>query len=370
MDRAGLLAGSYLLSNKDLDDSTARGRIGTAFKSVWNHRAFEAVRDAVRSHGAQVAHFHNTFAAMSPSVYYGAQAGGARVVQTVHNYRLSCLNGLFLRSGRPCELCLGSAIKWQGVAYRCYRNDLAASLTVGSMTAAHRLARTYTQKIDRYIALTDFARIRLLREGIPEDRIRLKPNFVFEPPAKPKLADRPEALFVGRLSEEKGIKVLAAAWAAYRGAGKLKVIGDGDLLGILGPMSRSDARIELCGRMSRPQVAQAMGEARVLVLPSICYEGMPMTILEAYASSLPVIAAGIGGLPEIVRHGETGFTFPAGDAAALSGLLRSALDEPRDWDRLRRNARREYELRYTPAASLNRLVEIYEELLFGQRQLP
>jgi glycosyltransferase involved in cell wall biosynthesis len=117
--------------------------------------------------------------------------------------------------------------------------------------------------------------------------------------------------------------------------------------------------------MPRPQVARAMGEARVLVLPSICYEGMPMTILEAYASGLPVIASGMGGMSEIVKHGKTGFTFPPGDTAALSELLRSALDEPHDWDGLRRNARCEYEQHYTPATNLKRLVEIYEELLHG-----
>ncbi|MBW3552585.1 MAG: glycosyltransferase family 4 protein, partial [Gemmatimonadetes bacterium] len=275
---------------------------------LWNRAAARRVREAISSSGAAVVHFHNTFPLVSPAAYYAARRAGAAVVQTLHNYRLICPGTLLMRNGKPCDLCVGSPVAWRGALHGCYRNSRVQSAGAAAMVGAHRLLGTWSREVDAYIALTPFARERFLEGGLPRERVHVRPNFLRNDPG-PGEHEGDYVLFVGRLTEQKGIHTLLEAWRRLDGGIPLRIIGDGDLDGRgFGEVSG----VEWVGRVDRPAVLEAMKSARALVLPSLSYENFPMTVVEAFATGLPVIASRIGSLPQIVEHEATGLTFEAG----------------------------------------------------------
>ena len=154
---------------------------------------------------------HNFFPLISPAVYHAAQAEGCAVVQTLHNYRLSCPAGIFYREGRVCEDCLGKAVPWPGVLHGCYRGSRAGTAAVAAMLAGHRLIGTWRSKVDLYIALNEFMRQKAIAGGVPAGKIAIKPNFVSPDPGAGSGAGG-FALFTARLNREKGVPELLAAW--------------------------------------------------------------------------------------------------------------------------------------------------------------
>ncbi|MGH7445700.1 MAG: glycosyltransferase family 1 protein, partial [Longimicrobiales bacterium] len=199
-----------------------------AVRAVWNHRAAREVAQRVRATGARLVHFHNTFPLLSPAVYAGARREGARVIQTLYNYRLVCPGALMLRDGAPCTACAGRLVAWPAVRHACYRDSRAASAVVATMLRVHRSAGTWTHQVDGYIAVSRFLRERMVEGGLPRERMHVK---------GPHLADDPGvgthrggfALFVGRIAEEKGLRVLVDAWRRLPGELPLRILGDGPL---------------------------------------------------------------------------------------------------------------------------------------------
>ncbi|MCL1910516.1 MAG: glycosyltransferase, partial [Kiritimatiellaeota bacterium] len=140
------------------------------FKTIWNRKSAREIRDTIRREKPDVAHFHNTFPLISPSAYYACAAERVPVVQTIHNFRLCCLNAYLLRDAKVCELCLGKN-PWRGVARKCYRDSFAQSLAVWTMLTVHRALGTFRRKVGVYIALTEFGRRKLIEAGLPADKI-------------------------------------------------------------------------------------------------------------------------------------------------------------------------------------------------------
>src|SRR5205814_1104988 len=171
----------------------------------------------IRAQRPRVAHFHNTFPLISPAAYYAARAEGVGVVQTLHNFRLLCPNALFFRDGKVCEDCLGRPVAWPGVVHGCYRGSRAASAATAVMTAAHRALGTWRTAVDVYVALTEFSRQKFIAGGLPAEKIAVKANFVYPDPG-PGAGAGGYAVFVGRLSAEKGVETLLAAWRPLGGS--------------------------------------------------------------------------------------------------------------------------------------------------------
>ena len=342
----------YTASN-DAIGTTAGLR--TAGAALWNRRIHRELRALFRQHRPRVAHFHNTFPLISPAAYYAARAEKVPVVQTLHNFRLCCPNALFYRQGRPCEDCLGKALPWPGVLHACYRGSRAASGVTAAMLGFHRALGTWNNSVDIYVTLSQFARDKFVAAGLPADRIRIKPNFLFPEPGVGEHRGR-YALFVGRLAAEKGLGTLLDAWRSIGDRYTLKVVGAGpqDHL-VLQPR----AGVEWHGWQPRERVIDLMREAAFLVLPSEWYENFPMTLVEAYATGLPVIGSGIGSLAELIRDYDTGRRFRPTDAQDLAGVLEWAISHPEQVAEQGRNARREFELRYTAERNYGELLEIY-----------
>src|SRR5262249_9112184 len=198
----------YSLSNHAID---AMGRLELASRTLWSREAFCELRQLFRTHRPQIAHFHNTLPLISPAAYYAARAENVRVVQTLHNFRLCCVNALLFRDGKVCERCLGKPIPWHGIVRKCYQGSRAASAAVAAMTSLHRMFGTWRNAVDVYIALSESSRNKLVEGGLPADRIVVKSNFAYPDPG-PGMGTGGYAVFVGRLSAEKGVETLLAAW--------------------------------------------------------------------------------------------------------------------------------------------------------------
>lgn len=356
LEERGHVVARVEASNDDVP-AIPRGRL--AARLFWSRGAARAVADAVARVGARVAHFHNTLPLISPAAYYSARRAGAAVVQTLHNYRLVCPGGLLLRDGRPCEDCVGSPLAWKGVVHRCYRGSRVDSAGVATMVAAHRLAGTWENQVDAYIALGGFSRDRFIAGGLPPDRVHVRPNFLGEDPGTGEHGGD-HALFVGRLSEEKGVRALLEAWRSLDPPLPLRIIGEG----ALGPAEVGTAQgVEWLGGRPRAEVIDAMKRARVLVFPSISYENFPMTVLEAFATGLPVLASRTGSLPSIVEEGRTGYLFEPGSPDSLAAAVRRAWRERERLPTMGAAARKRYEARYDRESGYSSLVGVYERAI-------
>ncbi len=339
------------------DDVAGMSSLSLARTTLWSDRTQQELGERIRSFRPDVIHAHNTFPLISPSLYWAAERAGVPVVQTLHNFRLMCLNALFLREGKVCEDCMGH-VPWRGVTRACYRGSHAASAALAGMLALHRGLGTYRSKVARYIALNEFCRGKFIQGGLPADRVVVKPNFVdFDAPAP---APRAGLLFVGRLSVEKGVATLAKAMAQLSDA-TLRVAGEGPEAGLLDGVPG----VTRLGSQPGEAVRGEMSRALALVVPSIWYENFPRTIVEAFACGLPVIASRIGALADIVTDGETGLLFEPGNPRDLAEKLAWAQAHPERMAELGDKARAQYEAEFSAEVNYRRLMDIYAGVLAG-----
>lgn len=343
---------TYFRTNNDITEIPP---LSLARQTLWSSQTTLDIAELIGNFRPDVIHAHNTVPLISPSLYWMADRARVPVVQTLHNFRLFCLNAVFLREGKVCEDCLGR-LPWRGVAYACYRGSRAASATLAGMLTLHRGLRTYSKLVTRYIALNEFCRNKFIEGGLPEDRIAVKPNFVdiHQIPA----TRRHGLLFVGRLSVEKGVAVLARASALMSNA-HLRVAGEGPEEALLEGLSE----VERLGSLQGEIVRQEMNNAVALVVPSICYENFPRTIVEAFACSLPVIASRIGALADLVKDGETGLIFEPGNARDLADKMTWALAHPEQMIAMGQKARACYESHYTAERNYKQLIAIYHDAI-------
>ena len=355
----------YCLRNESID---AMGRLQLASRTIWSRAAYRNLRELFRTHRPQIAHFHNTFPLISPSAYYAARAENVRVVQTLHNFRLLCANALLFRNGEACEDCLGKSIAWPGIVHKCYRGNRAASTAVATMLATHRVLGTWARAVDVYIALTEFGRRKLVEGGLPADKIAIKPNFAYPDPG-PGGGTGGYAVFVGRLSAEKGVKALLEAWLQLGGELPLKLLGDGPLAAAVQQAAAKDTSIQWLGNLPPEAVYKLIGEAAFLVLPSQCYENFPRVVIEAFAKGTPVIVSKLGAMAAIVDDGRTGLHFKPGDPIDLAATVRRMLGGSLKLTRMRQAARQKFEQNYTADSNHLTLMTIYEKALSSTHEV-
>jgi glycosyltransferase involved in cell wall biosynthesis len=341
--------------NKSITGFGQKMRAAADVVYSWEMRAH--VEDVLRGFAPDIIHVHNFFPLISPSVYDAAAALQYPVVQTLHNYRLLCANAQLFRHGQVCHDCLGRWLAWPAVAYGCYRGSHAGSASVAAMLAIHRVRGTWSKKVHRYIVLTDFAR-RLFVEhaGIPSEKLVVKPNAVKDLGMGDGRGEF--ALYVGRLSPEKGIAVLLEAARCGMGI-PLKVAGAGPLQPEL-EAAHSHGELTYLGEQSPDQVKLLMNQATVLLAPSLWYEGQPMIVPEAFSSGLPVIASRIGSLSTLISHDHNGLHVEPGNGGELCSATRRIAQNPGLREKLRTGARHTYETLYRPESNMTALFAIYE----------
>jgi glycosyltransferase involved in cell wall biosynthesis len=336
----------------------AAGAIGSLVLSPWNPLQARRVQGLAERIRPDVAHVHNTWYAQSPAVLWALRRSGVPTVMTLHNYRLVCANGQLFRDGAPCEDCVGAS-PWHGVQHGCYRDSMVLSVPAAGTIALHDRLRTWSRTVDRFVVLSEFAAERLVRGGLPPDRIELKPNFVADPgPRASSAAASATVLYVGRLSPEKGVEVLVEAWRELGdGPLELLVVGDGPLRDRLA--RRPAPRLRLAGQLPAAEVRRQMLAARALVLPSVWYEGQPMAVLEALAAGLPVLGSGIGGVPELLAPLGRDWLAAPGAVASWVAALR-ALANPERVEVASARARALYERSFSAATAARALEDVYE----------
>lgn len=347
---------TYLRYNRELQDM----RPLKAFsETLWSRRTIRDMERIIGTFRPDIIHVHNTFALVSSSVYWAASRAGIPTVQTLHNFRLMCVQAMFLQGRRVCEDCLGR-VPWRGVARKCYRNSVPQSAALATMLGMHRVLGTYRDRVTRYIALNEFCRTKFIAGGLPASRISIKPNFVsvgrFSPTA------RRGGLYVGRLSAEKGIDTLRRALRELPGV-TVDVIGSGPERHRL----EADPQLNMLGWLAPEQIYERMRSASYLVMPSGWYENFPRTLVEAFANGLPVIASDLGALAELVDHGRTGLRFKAGSALDLARHMAWAEVFPARLRTMGENARAEYEAKFTPTKNYEQLMGIYEDAIATTR---
>jgi glycosyltransferase involved in cell wall biosynthesis len=353
----------YQRENDELAVRGMWGKVSAGIETLWSEKSLRQIRSLIQNEKPDVAHFHNTFPLISPAVYHVCSQHGVPVVQTLHNYRLICPAATCLQEGKVCEECLGRSVAWPGVVHGCYRGSRAATAAVASMLAVHRLIGTWQTKVDVYIALSEFARQKFIAGGLPAERIVVKPNFV-EPDPGIRPGQGEYALFIGRLSEEKGLRALLASCRDLQGKVPIRIAGDGPLLNEITQFlsTNSSTGITLLGRLNRTEVIQAMHGARFLVFPSIWFEGFPVSLTEAFACGLPVIASRLGSMAEIVSDEVTGLLFSAGNSQDLTRQIDWAWNHPEEMKTMGVNARAEYEDKYTASRNYEQFVQLWNRL--------
>jgi glycosyltransferase involved in cell wall biosynthesis len=336
------------------------GKGRTALRTLWSRESFHRVEGLLRQGRFDVLHVQNFFPLWSPSVYYAAARCRVPVVQTLHNYRLLCVNSYLFRDNHICEDCLGRALPWSGIRHACYRGSTAGSAVVASMIGLHKLLRTWNNKVQTYIAVTEFTRDKYIAGGLPAKKIVVKPNFV-HPSPQPGCGGGGYALFVGRLSGEKGISTMLEAWNTATNPLPLKIAGEGPCVEEVQAAVERSEHIEYLGQRSPAEVLELMRNAEFLVFPSEWYETMGRTIIEAFAVGTPVLASALGERTSMVAQGETGFHFPAGDVAALRSRVEWCTCNLEQLRRLRESARKTFETNYAGPANAEMLLSIYRD---------
>lgn len=338
----------------------------TFAQAVWNQGAARAVARLVTTQRPDVAHVHNTWYALSPSVVVTLSRLGVPVVVTLHNYRLHCANGLLFREGRPCEECLtGGSLP--GLRHRCYRGSWATSGVAALTIGIHRRMESWTGSVDRFIVLSDFARDRSAAGGLPPAKVVVRENFTEDPGPRPypPSASR-EVLLVGRMAVEKGLPLAMAAWDRAKVPGlRLAVVGDGALRPVF--EQAAPLGVSFVGRLGRDEVVRRMLSARGLVFPTLWYEaGTAMVLIEAMAAGLPYVATDqAGAAPEGPGLGAVTRAV-TGDVEALARGIRLLADDARV-DGAGIDGRGVYEQRYTPVQGLATLEAVYAAAVADRR---
>lgn len=297
-----------------------------ASKVVWSFEAQRKVSALVRAERPAVAHAHCVYHHLSPSVFPALKSLGVPTIMTAHDLKIACPAYKMLSGGEVCERCRGGRV-WNVVRRSCIHGSRAASALIAVESALHKSIGVYRRHVDWVIAPSLFYRDKLAEWGYPAEKIVHIPNYVdaarFGPPGPP---GRGVAYF-GRLAPEKGLATLIAA-AALSGV-EVTLIGSGPAEERLRALAaRAAAPVVFAGRLSGEALWDRVRAARAVALPSEWYENAPMSVLEAYALGKPVIGADIGGIPELVIAGETGWMFPSGDAGALASRLTAAETAP------------------------------------------
>jgi glycosyltransferase involved in cell wall biosynthesis len=369
LENAGHEVITYCRSNQEIEQFNALERLTLIGRTVWAVDTEREFSQLLTREKPDIVHVHNTFFMLSPSIYGACKAHGVPVVQTLHNFRLMCPSVTFFRDGKVCEECVEHGL-WRSVYHGCYRDSRAATASVALMLGVHRFLGTWEKSVTCYIALTDFGRQKFIAGGLPAEKIAVKPNFVHPDPGE-RTRRGEYGLFVGRLSREKGISTLLQAWERLPRHYALHIIGDGPERDGLEVQARQLGlfAVQFRGRLSRDETLTAMKRARFLVVPSGWYETFGMCIAEAFACGTPVICSRLGAMQELVSDGRTGLHFSCGDPSDLAEKVAWAWSHPNEMDAMGREARAEYEGKYTPERNYPMLMGIYRHALatYGQR---
>ncbi len=356
---AGHKVSLYSRHNDDIEGLLSKLKV--VFTSSYSKESRKMFEKYLCVEKPDIVHVHNFFPLLTPSIYDACKSLGVPVVQTLHNFRITCAGGLLMRDNQICELCIKGS-PYQAALHGCYRNSKFGSAVLAHMISKHKKLETWNKKVDRIIALTEFSKNKFIEAGISAENISVKPNFINDPLAERKIdlvVQRQGALYVGRLSHEKGIDVLLSAWGQIDYP--LTIVGDGPLRQQVEQCGLKNVRY--MGQLNSDEVSEEMLKAAFLVMPSIWYEGFPMVLVEAFAHGLPVVASRIGNLAEIVSNGNPGRLFNPKDPSDLVNSVACLTNDCVELVKMQYRARSVYESMYSSNQNLLLMENIYNDVI-------
>ena len=363
----------YTRDNKELNSFTIFQKLSLPLNTVFSFKTYREVCHIIRKYRIDIVHVHNTLNLISPSVFYAAFSCKVPVINTLHNFRLQCPAGTFYRNHHVCEDCMKYGLSCS-VKHSCYRDSKLQTMASVLTIWLHRLIGTY-KKIN-FICLTDFNKKKLLeinnkkKKVIDEQKIFVKPNFTPEVEDSKGgsddtmfgLEDKKYYVFVGRVEEIKGIRLLVKTFE--KNGQLLVVVGDGNDSDKINAYlrRRNINNIIMLGRQERDAVNMIMMHAKAVIVPSLWYETFGMVVIEAYACRTPVIAADFGNVGDLVEDGRTGFKYRQDSPDALNlAVERMEKLDMADYEQMRQVVYNEYLDRYSTEKNYNILKRIYEK---------
>jgi len=338
-------------------------KAATAILTIYNPWEKRRLVAKLAKFRPDIVHVHNIFPQLSPAVFDACREAGVPSVMTLHNFRILCPTSFLYYDAQLRERSLKHPCFWT-VKRRVYKNSYIGTFVVACMVEFHKRVGTWRSKVDRFIVLSEFARQKFVEGGLASDRIIIKGNCVAGPSVVENIGcARRGALFVGRLSEEKGLITLVNAWKDLDYP--LRIAGDGPLRKLC--ENSPSGQITYLGRLSQEQVYAEMARAAFLVMPSVWYEMFGLVVIEAYACGLPVLATHLGGLVDLVHESITGLVFEPNNVSSLRKAADWAITHPEKMRQMGRNARLDYEARYTPETNHSALLRIYQDTIAACR---
>lgn len=347
-----------------LEPASANSRLRGSVEAVWNVAATRKLQESIENFRPDVVHVHTPFPLLSPAVFRTASRLGCPAVTTVHSYRYSCIAGTCLRNGAPCEDCVGKTLKLPGLQHRCYHGSVGASAALTLSLSTHRVLRTFSHHVARFIALTDFAAALLVRDGMRASQVVVKPNAVSDPGRPvPRTGPKSFALYAGRLVDEKGVQTLLDGWGGVGALLPLTIAGDGPLRSRVEQAAADTPAINFVGWVGQEELTKLLRTADALVFPSEWYEAQPLIILRAFANGTPVICSDLENFAAPVLNAQAGAAFKTGDASSLADVVKGLALDLGELRRLGDNGRTAYEAKHTPERNLAALEDIYDKVL-------
>lgn len=361
LEDAGHEVVEYVRKSDDIAEMSAIRKAELPLRVTWSIGDQTAIGKELKRQRFDVLHVHNSFPLISPSILAAARHMAVPVVATLHNYRFVCAAGTLLRDGLPCLKCLGGT-PLPSLVHACYRGSRLATAPLALSIATHSTLKTWQRGVDRFIVMSEFARDIMTRAGLPAERITRKPHFIPFPEGIREGAGS-YGLYLGRLSEEKGVSTLIQAWD--KRLGTLMIAGDGPLRPELEVQAAVHGdSVRFLGALSRPDALNLLLNARYLVTPSRAFETFGLSVVEAFAHGVPAVVPDQGVFPELVREDHNGFTFHSGDPQSLRSALQKAQIEVVSL-RTGAAARQDYLSHFTPANNILALIGIYEDVIRG-----
>jgi glycosyltransferase involved in cell wall biosynthesis len=363
---------SYTKHSDDIIKQGIYGKLKGALSTPWNPFSYNKIQKIVKKENPDIVHVHNTFPLISPSIFHALKNSDSAVVMTLHNYRIFCAVGIPMRNNKICTECLDNKSSFNALKYGCYRNNRLATIPMALMIELHRKLGTWKNHIDAFIALTEFQKDTMIQAGLPREKVYVKPHFYAGNPEFIEYDNRKKCIvFVGRLGSEKGIFDLLEAWKLWgETAPVLRIIGDGELKSDIKhfiELNGLDKTIKLEGLLPFEKVQKIISKSSLLILPSICFEGFPMTIREAFAHGVPVAGSDIGSIPDIVDDGINGILFRPGDAKDLLEKVKVLWNDQDRLEILAKAAKEKFEKFYTEEVNYKILMDIYQKAIENRK---
>ena len=351
-----------LVFHNDQIDSW-KGVIRLSYGLFYNRKSARLLEEEIEKFQPEIVHVHNFFYIASPSIFFVTRKYRIPVLFTVRNYRLICSGALLMRDGKICELCIGKSFPMSGIKYACHRDSRLQTAHLTMMTGLHKKLGTWNRKIDKFIVLTDFAKEKLLNSSLKllPDQIEVKPNFAFDHGYAPLESREPYYLFIGRLSKEKGVDILLKAF--LKNQLPLKIIGVGPLKELTKDFLHQAPNVDYLGFQEAETIIKYLKKCRAMVFPSVWYEGLPRTILEAFSTGTPVISSDIDNINTIVNQEKNGLHFSTGNADSLCEVIEQFEQNAQKYKNLYTGARNTFEERYSYESNYRQLFSIYQQLI-------